>query len=113
MKKLFKTPKAMIITAIASAALLVLFNVYDIAFDKTDKAAYTQEDIENVQVDMVNINTADMYALCTLPGVGESTAQKIIDYREANGKFKSIEEIQNVDGIGQRTYIEMQSMITI
>lgn len=52
----------------------------------------------------ININTADSSELQMLDGVGPATAQKIIDYREANGSFKTIEDIKNVSGIGDKTF---------
>lgn len=52
----------------------------------------------------ININTAGSEELQMLDGVGPVTAQKIIDYRETNGSFKSIEDIKNVSGIGDKTY---------
>ena len=52
----------------------------------------------------VNINTANKEKLETLPGIGETTAQKIIDYRESNGKFKTIEDIKDVSGIGDAKF---------
>ena len=58
----------------------------------------------NIDNGLVNINTATQTELETLDGIGPSTAKKIIDYREENGKFNSIEEIQNVSGIGDAKY---------
>jgi len=62
---------------------------------------------------MININTASASELDSLPGIGSTYAQRIIDYREANGGFSSIEEIENVKGIGPATFEKMKDQITI
>lgn len=61
----------------------------------------------------VNINTANVNELDNLPGIGPSLAQRIIEYREENGKFKSIEELQNVKGIGEAKYSDIKDNVTI
>jgi competence protein ComEA len=61
----------------------------------------------------VNINTATQEALETLPGVGPVIAQRIIEYRQANGPFQTIEDIQKVKGIGTKTFEKMQGLITV
>ena len=62
---------------------------------------------------LVNINTADAAALCTLPGVGESRAADIISYREANGGFESFEDIMKVPGIKTAMYEKIRDKITV
>ena len=62
---------------------------------------------------LVNINTADVAALCTLSGIGESRAQDIIAYREANGGFASCEDIMNVPGIKTAVYEKIKDKITV
>lgn len=63
--------------------------------------------------DKVNINTADLERLKTLKGIGPVTAQKIIDYREQNGAFKTIDEIKNVHGIGDKKFDAIKDKITV
>ena len=60
----------------------------------------------------ININTADIFALMTLPGIGETYAQRIIDYRTANGPFQDISDIKNVEGIGEKRYEGIKDLIT-
>ncbi|MBQ6297287.1 MAG: helix-hairpin-helix domain-containing protein [Selenomonadaceae bacterium] len=62
--------------------------------------------------DLVNINTADAERLATLKGIGPALAQRIIDYREQNGNFKSIDELKNVRGIGQKKFDAFKDKIT-
>ncbi len=61
----------------------------------------------------VNINTAKQTELETLPGIGTATAEKIIDYRNKNGKFNTIEDIQNVKGIGEAKYENIKESICV
>lgn len=61
----------------------------------------------------ININGASKEELDSLPGVGEVTAQKIIDYREENKEFKSIDEIKNVKGIGENKFNDLKDYICI
>lgn len=62
---------------------------------------------------IVNINLADASQLQLLPGVGPSTAQKILDYRAENGNFQTIEEIKNISGIGDKTFENLKDFIEI
>jgi competence protein ComEA len=61
----------------------------------------------------ININTASVEELQLLPGIGESKAESIVEYREANGLFASIEDIMEVSGIGQSTFDEFKELITV
>jgi competence protein ComEA len=63
--------------------------------------------------ELININTASQSELETLPGIGPTTAQKIMDYRDANGPFVSIEDIVNVSGIGPATFERIKDLITV
>lgn len=61
----------------------------------------------------ININKATQTELESLPGIGPSTAQKIIAYREESGKFTSVEDIKNVSGIGSAKYEKMKEFISV
>lgn len=61
----------------------------------------------------ININTADIKMLCSIPGIGENTAQKIIDYREQNGLFEHVEDIMKISGIKQNRFNDIKDMITV
>lgn len=70
----------------------------------------TQSDSQGSKI---NINTADLKQLDDIPGVGEATANKILSYRDENGEFKSIEEIKNVNGIGDKKFENMKDLICV
>ena len=63
--------------------------------------------------ELVNLNTADETALSTLPGIGPSKAQAILAYRDEIGSFKSIEELKNVSGIGEKTFEKLKDSIVV
>ena len=82
------------------------------------KTAVAQPDkvtdkVSNTKNGKVNINNASIAELDTLPRVGISTANKIIEYRQKSGGFKTIEEIKNVKGIGDATFNQMKDRIAI
>jgi competence protein ComEA len=62
---------------------------------------------------LVNINTADVEGLCTLPGIGESKARDIITYREKQGSFEQVEDIMKVPGIKEYLFLKIEDYITI
>ena len=70
------------------------------AIDKSTKS------VKNA-IEAVNVNTADKEMLTQIPGVGPVTADAIVKYREANGKFKSAKELLNIKGIGEKTLEKM------
>ncbi len=65
------------------------------------------------EADLTNINLATKIELMTLPGIGETYADRIIRYREENGPFQSIEEIMKVEGIGEKKFEQLKYYITV
>ena len=61
----------------------------------------------------VNLNTATAEQLATIPGVGPRMAERIIDYRQKNGGFKKIEDLMNVSGVGEKSFLKMKPLITV
>ena len=79
-----------------------VFNEYDV------DAEYPYKDYS-----LVNINTADVEKLCTLSGIGEAKAKAIIEYRNENGKFYSVYDLENVSGISRKTIEENIDRLTL
>ena len=87
--------------------------------DNTENTTTASDIVNNTQntqtqeSKIININQATKAELDTLPGIGPSTADKIINYREEHNKFNNIEEIQNVSGIGVKKYEDIKDLIGI
>lgn len=92
-------------------------NNNNININSSGKGQNVKTDRNNVSVmknnSKININTANISELKQITGIGESTANKIIDYRENVGKFKKIEDIKEVKGIGDAKYESLKNKITI
>jgi competence protein ComEA len=73
----------------------------------------TSKSQSNQKDSCLNINLADLSALDTLPGIGPVMAQKIIDWREQNGKFKNITDLNKVKGIGTAKYADLEKLVCI
>jgi competence protein ComEA len=61
----------------------------------------------------INLNTATVQQLEALPGVGARTAQLIVEHRQKNGGFKKVEELMNIKGIGEKSFLKLKPMVTV
>ncbi|MBQ7768469.1 MAG: ComEA family DNA-binding protein [Oscillospiraceae bacterium] len=111
-----------ILIAVTGAFLCLLLGVF---LGRNANKVYIQiQDIQTIQTSpattrppeslgKININTADLEQLQLLPGIGESLAQRILDYRAEHGDFKSTEELMNVSGIGEKKFDNIKNFVII
>jgi competence protein ComEA len=62
---------------------------------------------------MVNLNSATVPQLEALPGIGRSTAEKIVEYRQKSGGFTKVEDLMNVQGIGEKSFLKLKPLVTV
>ena len=111
-----------ILIAVTGGFLCLLLGVF---LGRNSNKTYIQiQDIDSVQTQpaasrppeslgKININTADLDRLQLLPGIGEALAQRIIDYREQHGDFKSVDDLMNVSGIGGKKFDSIKKYVII
>ncbi len=81
--------------------------------DLTRLKLYIPQVGEEEQPQKINLNRAEAWLLEALPGIGETLAQRIIDYHQQNGSFKNIKELTKVNGIGVNTYEQIEHLIAV
>ncbi len=62
---------------------------------------------------IVNINTASASMLEGLPGIGKATADRIVEYRQKNGGFKKVEDLMNIRGIGEKSFLKLKPLVMV
>ncbi|MDO4301131.1 MAG: helix-hairpin-helix domain-containing protein [Clostridia bacterium] len=91
---------------------LMLRHMETVKADNISHQFLTEDDEDKVSF-VININTADIYDLSALEGIGEKKALNIVEYRKKNGKFTDINELLNVDGIGEVLLEKIKDRITL
>jgi competence protein ComEA len=62
---------------------------------------------------LVNLNTATVEQLTALPGIGARTAQLIVEHRQKNGPFKKAEDLMNVKGVGEKSFLRLKTLVSV
>jgi competence protein ComEA len=107
------TPKANLPTLNLAAPLVDGTQVYVPARGEVAPGAATSVGASAGSGGLVNVNTADATALDTLPGIGEVLASAIVQYRTENGPFGSVDELEDVSGIGPATLEDLRPFVTV
>lgn len=92
-----------------------LFRIKNNSSTAPNTAQTTAANSENSVTDTktINLNTADVTELQNLPGVGPKKAELIIQYRQEKGSFSKIEDLTEVQGIGEKTFAKIKSQLTV
>lgn len=81
--------------------------------EDTNVSNSNENEIDTQETHKININKAQQSELEEIPGIGPKKAEAIIEYRNTNGSFKSIDEIKNIEGIGESTFENLKDIITV
>ena len=126
-----KTPQNKFIDYKHEDSLFDYYNSYDFSDDNKDSETmkkekirnevlelndtitYVKKDVESLSEKSINLNTANANELTRLPGIGEKTAEKIIELRTERGKFKNLEELLDVKGIGEVKFNKIKNFLYI
>jgi len=101
------------LAAYVSDAQRIFIPTEGVPFDESELLGYGADSSGGGQGSLININTADSTTLQRLPGIGPTLAGNIIAYRDKNGAFRTVEEIMNVNRIGEATFENLRDLITV
>ena len=88
-------------------------NAASVASNTGQSSTLGTSEVASQKGNKVNLNTANLSELQTVSGIGQKRAQDILDYREANGKFNSVDDLKNVSGVGAKTLEKLKEYVTV
>jgi competence protein ComEA len=97
-------------TRIVPAVALVLMSFASVAVAQEGRTAPAPTVSASAPL---NLNTATVAQLETLPGIGKATAERILEYRQKMGGFKKVEDLMNVRGVGEKSFLRLKPLITV
>ena len=80
---------------------------------QTQGAQDTPRSATAAAITPLNLNSASVAQLEALPGIGRATAERIVEYRQKNGGFKKAEDLMNVRGIGEKSFLKLKPLVTV
>jgi competence protein ComEA len=99
-------------SALVLAAALITFGSWTVNAEPAQRAPKPPA-ASAPATTVVNLNSATAADLASLPGIGQKTAELVVQYRQKNGPFKKIEEIMNVRGIGEKSFLRIKDRLTV
>jgi competence protein ComEA len=94
-------------------ALMLALSVPVASMSSPRALAATQEARPAAPAQIVNVNSGTVAQFEALPGIGPSMAQRIVTYRDKNGPFKKLEDLMNIQGIGEKSFLKLRPFLTI
>jgi competence protein ComEA len=98
---------------LAIMAVLALCLASPLMAQTAKTAAKPSKAAAAASTEIINLNTATAAQIATLPGIGLKTADLIVQYRQKNGPFKKIEEVMNVRGVGEKSFLKLKSRLAV
>ena len=100
-------------TFLSLVAAAFLVSTHPPAAAAAQRTAAPRSGAKPAVTSIINLNTASAIDLEALPGIGAKTAALIVEYRQKNGPFKKIEELMNVRGVGEKSFLKIKEQVTV